>query len=323
MGSICSRDDNVDNQAGNANATVGENQQKRPETIRQAAPSNEGPSPDKPTQGIPKSIASSQVEDMHADAKQYEPYSKMHQLNAAVQRRLDSMVALRAESQPALRAKYSSMPQGTQVVRNTKNASTYQGQMQKGVPHGFGRLVTADGSLMEGFFSEGNPDGFIRRITSPHAAVYEGEFKVGLANGKGMQIDERDIVTECSNWVNGQPSGQTVIKNSQGKVIFQGNLSNDKKSGDCVWYDEKEKATITGNFQEDRIHGKGKKVYDSGQIYEGEFSKGLEQGNGSLTFVDGRKFVGPFSNGKANGAGTLFTDSGKGVKQTWKDGKRV
>lgn len=276
-----------------------------------------------PIQEKPKTISSSQIEGISSDARQFEPYTKMHQLHNAVQRRLDTMVPLKADSQPALKAKYPASAAGTQVFRDKKTYATYQGQMNKGVPHGFGRFTTSDGSIIEGFFNEGKPDGFVRRITAPHAATYEGEFKNDQPNGNGRQIDERGIITDCRSWVNGVANGATTMKGPQGQVIFEGFLENGKKNGQCSFYDEKEKATISGVFKNDVLDGKGIKRYDNGQVYEGDFKAGVENGQGSLTFIDGRKFTGPFSNGKANGAGNLTTDTGKTVKQTWKEGKRV
>lgn len=329
MGQVCSRDDNVDNQAGDANPTIGA-QQKQPEPMRPAAVANPAPAPapapvntEAPIPEKAKPIAASQIEDMHSEAKLFEPYTKMHQLHMPVQRRLDTMVPLKADSHPALKAKFSTVAPGTQIVRNTKTFATYQGQMNRGVPHGFGRFITPDGSIIEGFFSEGQPDGYIRRITAPHAATYEGEFKNGLANGNGKQIDEKGVVTECKSWVNGVATGITIIKNPQGLPVFQGSMENGRKSGQCNFYDEKEKATLIGNFKNDVLEGKGSKRYDNGQVYEGDFKNGLENGTGTLIFVDERKFTGPFSNGKANGEGTLTTDTGKVIKQTWKDGRRV
>lgn len=318
MGQVCTRDENVDRQEDDVNQARAP-EHKQPEPMRAAAVASDSPNQDEK----PKSIAASHIEDMHVDAKIFEPYTKMHQLHSAVQRRLDSMTPLKAESHPSIKAKYSGVPPGTQVVKNTKNSATYQGQMSKGVPHGFGRWITADGGIIEGFFSEGQPDGFIRRITAPHAATFEGEFRHNLANGNGYQIDEKGITTDCKTWVNGQPTGFSTMKTPQGQIIFEGSLDNGKKSGQCTFYDDKQKATFKGTFKNDKLEGKGNKVYDNGQVYDGEFKDGVEHGQGTLTFIDGRKFVGPFSSGRANGAGTLFTDSGKAIKQTWKDGKRA
>ena len=39
-------------------------------------------------------------------------------------------------------------------------------------------------------------------------------------------------------------------------------------------------------------NGRGKTVYKKGNVYEGEYIKGLRQGEGTYTFVDGEKYIG-------------------------------
>lgn len=325
MGQVCTRDDEVDKQAGNAPATVGnpkdqEAPKMKPATIVAEAPKEAPPAP-KPD-NLTK-MAQSQIEDVHVDAKNLEPATKMNGLNPNVQRRIDNLKPIRADDFPQLKSKYTSSQSSGQIVKDRKNQSTYQGQIYRGVPHGWGRYIQADGGLIEGFFEEGNPTGFIRRFAAPHGSGYEGQFSNNNYNGKGTMYDDKGFITECNTWVNGQPQGYQTIKNPTGLVIFEGSITNGKKNGKCSWYDEKQKALLVGEFKDDFLEGKGSKKFDNGQSYEGEFKKGVEEGKGTLTFVDGRKFEGPFTNGKANGKGTLITDTGKRLEQTWKDGKRI
>jgi len=176
---------------------------------------------------------------------------------------------------------------------------------------------------LRAFFEEGNPVGFIRRLSAPNGTGYEGFFSLDKPNGKGTSYDDKGNVIECNTWVSGHPQGYQIIKNSNGQVIFEGAITNGKKTGKCSWYDDKQKSKFTGEFKDDFLEGRGIKYHDNGQTYEGDFKKGVEEGKGTLTFVDGRKFEGPFVAGKANGKGFLVTDGGKRLEQTWKDGKRV
>lgn len=330
MGGVCSRDDDVDKKEGDANPTIPTNQpgtqnfnfdQRLPDGLKPASIPQF--TSDSPTRKPETPIAASKIEETHPGAHEFEPYTKVNQLHPSVSKRLDGMAKLSADGFPALKQKFATGHTSVQIVMNKKTRATYQGSMLKGVPHGFGRMIKSEGSMIEGFFNEGNPEGYIRRIEAPSADCYEGEFKGGLANGRGTQIDERGIVTDCNMWVNGQPTGRVVMRNPQGQVIFEGAMNNGKKVGMCTWYDDKQKVTLTGNFADDLLEGKGIKAFDNGQIYDGEFKKGIETGNGSLTYVDGRKIVGSFVNGKPHGPGTLHTDAGKAIKLTWKDGLRV
>lgn len=330
MGGVCSRDDEVDKQAGDAQPQVAANtngqfnfDQKLPDGLKPAALPQFNPTDSPAKKNVDTPIAASRIEDSHAAATDFEVHTKVNQLHPSVSRRLDGLAKLSADGFPALKQKYITGHSSVQIVMNKKTRATYQGNMLKGVPHGFGRLISTDGSMIEGFFHEGNPDGYIRRIEAPGASCYEGEFKGGLANGRGTQTDDKGIVTDCNLWVNGLPTGHVVMRNPSNQVVFEGVMNNGKKSGPCTWYDEKIKARVRGNFVDDLLEGKGSKQYDNGQAYEGDFKKGLENGVGTLTFVDDRKFTGPFVNGKPNGAGELTTDRNTKVKVTFKDGVRV
>ena len=82
--------------------------------------------------------------------------------------------------------------------------------------------------------------------------------------------------------------------------------------------------SVKATFKNDVIEGTAQKFYVDGRFYEGLLNKDFqEEGKGTLTFVDGRKFSGVFAKGLANSEGDFTTDTGKVVRQTWKDGKRV
>jgi hypothetical protein len=324
MGQVCTRDDEVDKQAGNAPTTLGQTKDQEPTKMKQAAVVAEPPKEAPPKQDSLTQMARSQIEDVHVDAKNLEPCPKMNIVNATVQRRVDSLKPVRPEDFPELKAKYSMAQNSGQIVMDRKTKSTYQGQMYRGVPHGWGRYVLADGGYLEGFFEEGNPSGYIRRFASPNGSGYEGYFSNNQFNGKGTLYDDKGNVTECMTWVNGQPQGFQTIRNlASQQEIFSGSIVNGKKNGKCRFYDDKQKATVEGEFKDDFLEGRGVKSFDNGQKYEGDFRKGIEEGKGTLSMIDGRKFEGPFSNGKPNGKGFLITDTGKRIEQTWKDGKRV
>lgn len=268
-------------------------------------------------------LAHSKIEDVHVDAKNLEPCQKMNLVNPQVQKRLDGLKPVRAEDFPELRSRFSMSTSNGQPVRDRKTGATYQGQIHRGVPHGWGKYVQADGGVVEGFFEEGNPAGYVRRFAAPLGAGYDGQFSNGQYNGKGTSFDDKGNVTECNSWVNGQPQGVQTVKNSNGQVVFTGSMTGGKKQGKCTWYSEQQKASLEGDFKDDFLEGRGLKRFDNGQVYDGEFKKGVEEGRGTLTMIDGRKFEGPFSNGKANGKGFLITDTGKRIEQTWKEGKRA
>lgn len=266
-------------------------------------------------------IGASQIEDLHLDAQHLEAVTKANVLHPTVDKKLSALAPFRSESHKEYHAKYSAFQKGGSIMKEKSTGNTYEGQMSKGVPHGFGKLLHSDGSITEGFFEEGKPV-HVRRII-PNGTMYQGDFKDGAAHGPGYEIDPNGNVTECQTWQKGEPEGQVARRDAAGNSTFVGTISKGKKTGPCNWYDDRQKCRHQGNFVNDLLEGKGKRNHDNGQAYEGEFKAGVESGKGIMTFIDGRKFEGDFVNGKANGKGKLTTDTGKTVEVTFKDGVRV
>lgn len=270
---------------------------------------------------IQATIGASQIEELHLDAQHLEAVTKANMLHPAVDKKLATVPQFRSENHKEYHAKYSTFQRGGSIMKEKSSGNTYEGQMSKGVPHGFGKLIHSDGSITEGFFEEGKPV-HIRRIV-PNGTMYQGDIKDGAAHGYGLEIDGNGNATECKTWVKGEPEGYVQRKDAAGTLLFDGTITKGKKSGPCNWYDDKLRCRHVGEFVNDVLEGKGKRIYDNGLAYEGLFKGGVETGKGVMTFVDGRKFDGEFVNGKANGKGKLTTDTGKTIDVTYKDGARV
>ncbi|XP_008399298.1 MORN repeat-containing protein 2 isoform X1 [Poecilia reticulata] len=70
----------------------------------------------------------------------------------------------------------------------------------------------------------------------------------------------------------------------------------------------------TGEWQEDKMLGKGTLQFPSGAVYEGEFKGNAYNGFGTYTFPDGSMYKGQFCNDRLEGEGT-FTDT-QGLRWT-------
>lgn len=344
MGNLCSKEEQTDNVEGNlaVNPDTKSNQGLKPAAIvKDDHNHHNDPKTIKPVEKdhtlhlpeVPPSPAivpespvrdATHIEDLHMDAQHTEIVKTMNSIHPDVTKRMKTLGNLDKNAFPELAKTYHSFPpiEAGSVLREKQTGATYQGQMHRGVPHGFGTLVHKDGSVTEGFFFEGKPKGVVRRYMT-NDTVYEGEFSNNAANGKGIETDVTGKSIQCETWTNGVPDGIVFIKTQQGVVIYKGHLKGWKRNGQGVLYDEKLKCTSTGYFVNDVLEGHGKRVFENGNAYEGEFQKGVEHGKGAQTFIDGRIFTGNFVNGKAQGEGILTTDTGKKVKQIWKDGKRV
>lgn len=211
------------------------------------------------------------------------------------------------------------------IVKHIVKQVTFEGFVnQKNQPHGWGKLVFQNGEIMEGIFQDGKPSNSLRFFTQD-SVMLDGEFNLQelKLRGPGTMFKPDGTKITCQNWKDNIPQSEFIETDAQGKIIFKGMKSaNQEKQGPCeVTFGN---FTIKATFKNDVIEGIADKIYTDGRYYKGQLNKEFqEEGKGTLTFVDGRKFSGAFSRGLANGEGDFTTDTGKVLRQTWKDGKRV
>ena len=143
-----------------------------------------------------------------------------------------------------------------------------------------------------------------------------------MKSGRGIFTDKSRMVTE-SIWKDEQASGNTKIKDAEGKVHFEGTIVDGMRTGFCSFWDKQNKYQYTGEFAKNLFNGRGTKTFENGFKYEGEFIAGIEQGFGTVIFIDDRKYIGDFDKGKPHGLGYLVTD--KGIKKSvqYSQGKLV
>ena len=131
--------------------------------------------------------------------------------------------------------------------------------------------------------------------------VYEGEFKAGLREGRGVMTWKHDASRDGP--------GPHILK-----------------------YD--------GEWLADKMHFSGKCEYDSGATYDGEWYQGVECGKGTFIFrgdskyEDGTKYVGDWKGGNLDGKGRLYRPGCETMKEEdslpfltregmWKEGEEV
>jgi hypothetical protein len=68
--------------------------------------------------------------------------------------------------------------------------------------------------------------------------------------------------------------------------------------------------------------GRGKYVYTSGFVYEGEWKDGKRNGKGTLKYNNGSVYVGEFKYDRRHGGGTMRNASGAVYEGEWKDDKK-
>ncbi len=141
---------------------------------------------------------------------------------------------------------------------------------------------------------------------------YVGEFKDGYRDGEGVytwHTGEKYVGTWSKGFINGY-----------GTSYFP---DGSKTSGN--WQDAKlvgTKYTTAACLSGDCDNGYGIWVYDSGDIFYGNWKGGYRNGEGIYLYSDGQRFVGSFDNNKRNGYGTYNWIAGSSYSGNWKDGNQ-
>ncbi|XP_035002995.1 MORN repeat-containing protein 2 isoform X1 [Hippoglossus stenolepis] len=66
----------------------------------------------------------------------------------------------------------------------------------------------------------------------------------------------------------------------------------------------------TGEWHEDKMHGRGTLQFPSGVMYEGEFKDNMFHGTGTYTFTDGSTYKGQFHKNRLKGDGAFTNTQG-------------
>ena len=147
-------------------------------------------------------------------------------------------------------------------------------------------VFNEDGSIYEGEYKNGKPNGHGSMTSGDNKTIYDGEWKNGKKDGIGKLI-----VTDKYNYSG--PFEKDYFSGSGGVLCDnQGNI-----------YD--------GDFEKGKFHGYGHYKMSNGDTYIGEFKDGLFNGKGQYNDKDGNLFDGEFKNGKKEGEGMLIKSDGE------------
>tara|TARA_B100000767_G_C19741245_1_gene526264 strand:+ start:41 stop:1870 length:1830 start_codon:yes stop_codon:yes gene_type:complete len=170
----------------------------------------------------------------------------------------------------------------------------YSGMFKKGMFEGEGTFETKDGYKEKGTYKENKMYGF-GTATWPSGQKYSGNYLNGKYHGKGIMIFKTGSKYD-GDWENGKYHGKGIMIYSDGSK-YDGDWENGEKSGKGVF--------------NDRVH---EDFNPEGDIYEGEFSDGLENGNGIKyyggIFQSAKKYEGTFKDGLENGKGKILFENG-------------
>ena len=78
-----------------------------------------------------------------------------------------------------------------------------------------------------------------------------------------------------------------------------------------------------GEWARGLMHGRGVYTYKSGIVYRGEFSRGRIDGRGTAHYPDGAIYAGEWAGNRKHGEGQLVLPSGKTIRGRWSEGRQV
>ncbi|XP_062056695.1 ALS2 C-terminal-like protein [Lepus europaeus] len=212
--------------------------------------------------------------------------------------------------------------------------ATYEGEWQRGRPHGKGTLKWPDGRSHVGDFCEGLEHGFGIRLV-PQASedkfdcykchwtagsmcgygiceygndqVYKGYFRAGLRHGFGVLESAPQgpqVFRYTGHWERGQRSGYGVEEDGDRGERYIGMWQGDQRHGPGVVVTQAG-VCYQGSFQADKMVGPGVLLSEDDSLYEGTFTRDLSLvGKGKVTFPNGFTLEGTFGSGVGRGLHT-------------------
>eukprot|EP00606_Chrysophyceae_sp_TOSAG23-5_P001114 GSChrysophyteH2.ASY1.ANO1.1766.1 assembled CDS len=225
----------------------------------------------------------------------------------------------------------------------------YQGEFENNMFHGTGIYTWSDhtieetgvvvtGKKYEGHWRDGKMHGKGAWILGKGQGSYSGEFDKGAYHGFGtLKCGNGDSFE--GNWVRVMRQGKRHGKGrqtfGQGRGYYEGDWERDKPHGSGIRvYSNGSK--FVGNLQDGEVHGDGTMFYANGDHFDGNFLNGFPYGEGKYTYSDGGYYDGeykatkinkgtlleaPLCNGKREGFGLRVFTNGSRYTGQWLDDK--
>ena len=145
---------------------------------------------------------------------------------------------------------------------------------------------------------------------------YEGELKSNQRHGQGTKTWKDGSAYEGS-WVDDKREGHGVMRTADG--TYTGEWRNNMREGrGTIEFSNGSK--YEGEFLGNEPHGEGKWNYaGSGNVFEGQYARGVAEGFGKLFLANGDRFEGEWLAGKKTGKGTIFWASGRVFSGTFRE----
>lgn len=181
----------------------------------------------------------------------------------------------------------------------------YRGQIRNCMRHGKGKSFQLEGGWndYEGEYHMDKRDGKGKMMNKEGLVIYEGNFKEGMMNGKGVWRGEEGF-TYCGEMQKDKPNGKGIklgreykiydgifvdglydgygVLYKDGKMIYEGGFKEALRCGIGKEFDQKDGILLhEGFYDDDSRHGEGKEYDRKGDIvYQGDYYRSYRSGIG-------------------------------------------
>ena len=162
---------------------------------------------------------------------------------------------------------------------------------------------------------------------------FYGENKINKSFGEILEVDNYGLFRHNSSMDKNSSGSPIFLQNTIkviGIAIYNGGIPNKKENygifiypiinllSDKIIYNKNQ---YEGGYINDKFEGKGKYIYENGDLYIGEWKRGLREGNGILYYKNGNiKYEGGWVNDKYEGNGKHIWKDGECYIGGWKNG---
>ncbi|MFS4466508.1 MORN repeat-containing protein [Maribacter sp. 2210JD10-5] len=199
------------------------------------------------------------------------------------------------------------------------------------------RLLSIDSVLLNGNYSEAIASykatlGTERELNNTiplRIALAERLMKVKTStNNKAMDSIAMDSLRLASFSTNAEirkyDSLTFALEKAKVELRAMRNQLQNKSLGKYLQFESKKgnQMHYVGQVKNNKAHGTGIAILDTGSRYEGQWKENERHGEGTFYWPDGEYYVGSYDSDKRNGLGTYYWPNGEKYTGQWKDDKR-
>ena len=156
----------------------------------------------------------------------------------------------------------------------------------------------------------------VREVTYPDGAVYRGSLRGGTLHGRGEYVAKN--FKYDGEFKDGLKEGRGVYVWDNGNR-YEGPFVKDAPDGEGK-YTFANGDSYNGEVKQGALTGRGVYVTKSGDTLEGSFVNGSQQGTGTQRFASGDRYEGQIVNSRAQGKGRYVGSDGHSIEGEFVDG---